>query len=130
MLSRLWIVALVPLTLLSGCNNTLNPLCGSARPAPLVASLSPSAVTFSDVQNGVLLSINGSQFVPASEIVINGKTLAATATSAQQLQVMLTASVISGPGAASVKVVTPSGNTSDVGCSSGGTSSVLTLTVK
>ncbi|PYV49370.1 MAG: hypothetical protein DMG92_11140 [Acidobacteria bacterium] len=130
MLSRLWIVALVPLTLLSGCNNTLNPLCGSARPAPLVASLSPSTVTFSDVQNGVLLSINGSQFVPASEIVINGKTLAATATSAQQLQVMLTASVISGPGAASVKVVTPSGNTSDVGCSSGGTSSVLTLTVK
>jgi len=130
MLSRLWIVALVPLTLLSGCNNTLNPLCGSARPSPLVASLSPSTVTFSDVQNGVLLSINGSQFVPASEIVINGKTLAATATSAQQLQVMLTASVISGPGAASVKVVTPSGNTSDVGCSSGGTSSVLTLTVK
>ena len=130
MLSRLWIVALVPLTLLSGCNNTLNPLCGSARPSPLVASLSPSTVTFSDVQNGVLLSINGSQFVPASEIVINGKTLAATATSAQQLQVMLTASVISGPGAASVKVVTPSGNTSDVGCSSGGTSSVLSLTVK
>lgn len=130
MLSRLWIVALVPLTLLSGCNNTLNPLCGSARPSPLVASLSPSTVTFSDVQNGVLLSINGSQFVPASEIVINGKTLAATATSAQQLQVMLTASVISGPGGASVKVVTPSGNTSDVGCSSGGTSSVLTLTVK
>ena len=130
MLSRLWIVGLVPLTLLSGCNNTLNPLCGSARPAPLVASLSPSTVTFSDVQNGVLLSINASQYVPASEIVINGKTLAATATSAQQLQVMLTASVISGPGAASVKVVTPSGNTSDVGCSSGGTSSVLTLTVK
>ena len=96
----------------------------------MVASLSPSTVTFSDVQNGVLLSINGSQFVPASEIVINGKTLAATATSAQQLQVMLTASVISGPGAASVKVVTPSGGTSDVGCSSGGTSSVLTLTVK
>jgi hypothetical protein len=28
-----------------------------------------------------------------------------------------------------VKVVTPSGGTSDVGCSSGGTSSVLSLTV-
>jgi len=130
MLSRLWLLALVPLTLLAGCNNTLNPLCGSARPKPLIASLSPSTVTFADVQNGVLLSVNGSQFVPASEIVINGKTLAATATSANQLQVMLTTSVISGPGKATVKVVTPSGGTSDVGCSSGGTSSVLTLTVK
>ena len=129
MLSRLWLVALVPLTLLAGCNNTLNPLCGSARPKPLIASLSPSSVAFSDVQQGVLLSVNGSQFVPASEIVINGKTLAATATSAQQLQVMLTSSVITGPGKATVKVVTPSGNSSDVGCSSGGTSSVLSLTV-
>lgn len=129
MRSRLWLLALVPVTFLAGCNNTLNPLCGSARPAPLIASLSPSTVTFADVQNGVLLSVNGSQFVPASEIVINGKTLAATATSSQQLQVMLTNSVITGPGKVNVKVVTPSGGSSDVGCSSGGTSSVLTLTV-
>jgi hypothetical protein len=129
MLSRLWIVALAPLTLVAGCNNTLNPFCGSARPAPLIASLSPSTVTFADVQNGVLLSVNGSQFVPASRIVIDGKTLAASATSAQQLQVMLTTSVITGPGKIPVKVATPSGDTSDVGCSSGGTSSVLTLTV-
>jgi hypothetical protein len=129
MLSRLWLVALVPLTLLAGCNNTLNPLCGSARPAPLVASLSPSTVAYADVQNGVLLSVNGSQFVPASEIVIGGKTLAATATSGNQLQVMLTSSVITGPGKVNVKVVTPSGGTSDVGCSSGGTSTVLSLTV-
>lgn len=129
MLTRLWLVALVPLTFLAGCNNTLNPLCGSARPAPLIASLSPSVVTYADVQNGVLLSVNGSQFVPASQIVVGGKTLAASATSDKQLQVMLTSSVITGPGKVSVKVVTPSGGTSDVGCSSGGTSSVLTLTV-
>jgi hypothetical protein len=129
MLSRLWLFALIPLTLLAGCNNTLNPLCGSARPAPLIASLSPSTVTFADVQNGVMLSVNGSQFVPASQIVIAGKTLAASATSDKQLQVMLTTSVVSGPGKVNVKVVTPSGGTSDVGCSSGGTSSVLTLTV-
>jgi hypothetical protein len=129
MLSRLSLVALFPLVLLTGCNNTLNPLCGSARPAPLVASLSPSTVKLSDLQQGVLLSVNGSQFVPASEIVIDGKTLAASATSAHQLQVMLTTSVISGTGKIPVKVVTPSGNTSDVGCSSGGTSSVLTLDV-
>ena len=129
MLSRLWIIALVPLGLLAGCNNTLNPLCGSARPTPVIASLSPSTVTYAEVQQGVKLTINGSDFVPASEIVINGKTLAATANNAQQLQLMLTSSVISGPGKVNVKVVTPSGNSSDVGCSSGGTSSVLTLTV-
>jgi hypothetical protein len=129
MLSRLWLVALAPLTLFAGCNNTLNPLCGSARPAPLIASLSPSTVKFTDVQNGVMLSVNGSQFVPASEIVIAGKTLAASATSDKQLQVMLTPSVISAPGKVNVKVVTPSGGSSDVGCSSGGTSSVLALTV-
>ena len=129
MLSRLWLLALVPLTLLAGCNNTLNPLCGSARSAPLIASLSPSTVTFAEVQNGVLLSVNGSQFVPASQIVIGGKTLAASATSDKQLQVMLTTSVVSGPGKVNVKVVTPSGGSSDVGCSSGGTSTVLTLTV-
>ena len=129
MLSRLWLIALVPLSLLAGCNNTLNPLCGSARPAPLVASLSPSTVTYAQVQQGVLLTVNGSQFVPASEIVISGKTLAASATSGKQLQVMLTSSVISGPGKVNVKVVTPSGNTSDVGCVSGGTSTSLALTV-
>lgn len=129
MLSRLWLLALVPLTFLAGCNNTLNPLCGSARPVPVVGSLSPSIVTYAEVQQGVKLSVNGSDFVPASEIVINGKTLAASATSAQQLQVMLTSSVITGPGKVNVKVVTPSGNSSDVGCSSGGTSTVLTLTV-
>src|SRR5947208_11448579 len=99
MLSRLWLLALVPLSILAGCNNTLNPLCGSARPAPLIASLSPSTVKFSDVQNNcVLLSGNASQFVPASQIVIGGKTLAASSTSDKQLQVMLTYIVISCPG--------------------------------
>jgi hypothetical protein len=125
---RLSLVAVALLTL-AGCNNTLNPFCGSARPAPLIGSLSPSQVTFAQVQQGVMLTVNGGQFVPASEIVVNGKALAANAISAQQLQVTITSDVISGPGAVDVKVFTPSGNSSDVGCSSGGTSSVLVLTV-
>jgi hypothetical protein len=73
--------------------------------------------------------VNGSQFVPSSEIVVNGKTLAGTATSAQQLKVTLTTDVISAPGKVDVKVMTPSGNTGDVGCTSGGTSTALVLTV-
>jgi IPT/TIG domain len=126
---RVFLFGLTLLTL-AGCNNTLNPFCGSARPAPLISSLSPSTVTFTQVQQGVVLTVNGSQFVPASEIVVNGKVLGATAISAQQLEVTLTPDVISGPGAISVKVLTPSGNSSDVGCTSGGTSTALVLTVE
>jgi hypothetical protein len=126
---RICLVALALLTL-AGCSNSLNPFCGSARPAPLIGSLSPSTVTFAQVQQGVVLKVTGSQFVPASEIVVNGKALAATAISAQELEVTLTTDVISAPGAVDIKVLTPSGNSGDVGCSSGGTSSVLELTVK
>lgn len=124
------LVALAPLVVLAGCSNALNPFCGSARPAPLIGSLSPSTVTFTEVQQGVLLKINGGNFVPASELVINGKTLGGTLVSNQQLQIMLTSSVITGPGTVNVKVTTPSGNVGDVGCSSGGTTSALVLTVQ
>jgi hypothetical protein len=43
--------------------------------------------------------------------------------------VMLTTGVISGPGSLNVNVFTPSGNSADMGCTSGGKSSVLVLTV-
>jgi IPT/TIG domain len=112
-----------------GCNNTLNPLCGSARPAPLIGSLSPSTVTFAEVQQGVTVTVNGSHFVSASEILINTTPLSATVVSDQQLKVKLTSDVISGPGQVKIMVQTPSGNSGDVGCTSGGNSSVLMLTV-
>jgi hypothetical protein len=112
-----------------GCNNTLNPLCSSARPAPLIGSLSPSTVTFTEVQQGVTLTVSGSSFVSASEVVINTTPLSATVVSNQQLKVKITPDVISGPGQVKVMVQTPSGNTGDLGCTSGGKSSVLMLTV-
>ncbi|MCU1271850.1 MAG: hypothetical protein JWN74_3144 [Acidobacteriaceae bacterium] len=127
--SRLLLIVIASL-FLSGCNNTLNPLCGSARPVPSIGSLSPSSVTFSQVQQGTVLTVNGSQFVPASEILINGKAITATAVSSTQLKVTLTTGVISGPGSVNVSVLTPSGNSSDLGCTSGGKSTVLVLTVK
>ncbi len=130
MVSPLKLVALVPLVVLAGCSNALNPFCGSARPAPLIGSLSPSTVTYAEVQQGVLLKVNGSNFVPASELVINGKVLGATIISSQQLQITLTSGVVSGPGPVNVQVTTPSGNVGDVGCSSGGTSSALVLSVQ
>lgn len=42
----------------AGCNNTLNPLCGSARPVPLIGSLAPSTVSLAQVQEGFVLAIN------------------------------------------------------------------------
>jgi hypothetical protein len=129
MSSRLWI-ALLAVLVLPGCNNTLNPFCGSARPVPVIGSLSPSNVTFAQIEQGTAsLTVNGSNFVASSEIVINGRTLAANVLNSQQLKITLTSSVISGPGAVNISVMTPSGNSSDLGCSSGGKSSVLVLTV-
>jgi hypothetical protein len=127
--SRLLLVAVASL-FLSGCNNTLNPLCGSARPVPSIGSIFPATVTFSQVQQGTVLTVNGSQFVAASEILINGKALSATPVSSTQLKLTLTTGVISGPGSVNVSVLTPSGNSADLGCTSGGKSSVLVLTVK
>ena len=127
--SVLSVAALLALVFHPGCNNALNPLCGSSRPAPLIGSLSPSTMSFAQVQQGTLLMVNGSQFAPSSEVVINGKTLGATVISAQQLSVMITTSLISGPGTMKVSVHTPGGNSGDLGCSSGGDSSALTLTI-
>jgi len=133
MLSRicgLSLAALLALLFLPGCgNNTLNPFCGSSRPAPLIGSLSPSTMTFAEVQQGDTLTVNGSHFVAASQVVINTTPLSATVVSDQQLTVKLSSDVISGPGSVSVTVHTPSGSSGDLGCTSGGTSSVLVLTV-
>ena len=115
--------------MLFGCSNTLNPLCGSARPVPVIGSISPNNVTFSEVQQGITLTVNGSQFVSSTEVVINKTPLAATVVNAQQLKVKLSSDVIPGPGQVKVMAQTPSGNSGDLGCTSGGTSSALMLTV-
>jgi hypothetical protein len=125
---RLVSALVLALLLFQGCN-ALNPLCGSARPAPIIGSLSPSTATFAEVQKGLPLIVNGSQFVSSSVVVVNGTTLSTLATSSQQLQTTITTAVISAPGTANVKINTPSGNSGDLGCSSGGTSKTLVLTI-
>ena len=126
--SVLSLAVLFTMSVLLGCN-ALNPICGSSRPAPAIGSLSPSTLTFAEVQNGALLIVNGSHFVSSSEIVISGKIISTTVISDQQLRVMITTSLISGPGAVNVSVHTPGGNAGDLGCTSGGDSSVLVLTI-
>jgi hypothetical protein len=95
----------------------------------MIGSLSPTNVHFTQVEQGVPLIVNGSQFVSASVVLINGTPLATGVLSDSKLKVTLTTGIISGPGAVKVQVQTPSGNSSDLGCTSGGNSSILMLTV-
>ncbi|MFY9790052.1 MAG: hypothetical protein WAJ99_02655 [Candidatus Sulfotelmatobacter sp.] len=121
-------VLLLALLVFQACN-ALNPACGSARPAPTIASLSASTITLAQVQQGFVLTVNGSKFVSSTVGEINGTALSTLVTSSTQLQVSVTSAVISAAGTASVTVNTPSGNTGDLGCTSGGTSSALVLTI-
>src|SRR5258708_39437935 len=125
---RTFCAVLLALLVFQGCN-ALNLLCGSARPASIIGFLSPSSITFAEVQQGVLLTVNGSHFVSSSVVVINGTTLSTSVISSTQLKVTITTSVISAPGTAKVTVNTPSGNSGSLGCTSGGTSHVLVLTI-
>ena len=123
------LASLLAFLVLPGCNNTLNPLCSSARPAPVIGSLSPADVTYAEVQQGVTITVTGSQFVSSSQVVVNTTPIAATIVSPKKLTVKLSSAVVSGPGSVRIMVQTPSGNSGDLGCTSGGNSSVLLLTV-
>jgi hypothetical protein len=95
----------------------------------MIGSLSPSSVDFVQMQQGLTLTVRGAKFVAASQVEINGKPLATAVVSDAVLKVTLSSGVISGPGAVSVMVHTPSGGSGDVGCSSGGDSTALSLMV-
>jgi len=113
---------------LAGCQ-ALNPVCLTARPAPVVASLSPTAVALGQTQQGFVLTVNGSHFDSASVIMLNGAELSTTFVSDQQLKATFTATSISATGPANVVVHTPSNLAGDLGCNSGGNSAALVLTI-
>jgi hypothetical protein len=114
--------------MLQGCN-ALNPFCGSARPAPNITSLSVNAIPFTEVQKGYPLGVNGSAFVSSSVVVVNGIEVSTEVTSSTLLQVTITTAEITGTGPANILVKTPSGNSGDAGCKSGGNSRTLVLMI-
>jgi hypothetical protein len=122
-----WVLILI-LLLLPGCN-ALNPLCRSARPKPVLDSISPATMVFSKLPPSFVLTATGSHFVSSSVLVFNGATLSTTVIDKSTLTVTITSSMIFGPGSFNVDVQTPAGTTSDLGCTSGGISSVEDLTV-
>jgi hypothetical protein len=119
-------VALLPL---SGCN-AINPVCRSARPTPVLSSIDPTSVSYSDVQQTFTLNIAGSRFVASSVGVIDNVQLATVVTSSTTMTATVGPTDIKAPGTVQVWVFTPAGNTGDLGCSSGGNSSKTSLTVK
>ena len=127
LLRRLSLLVLA-LLVFQACN-ALNPLCGSARPTPIIGSLSTNTITFAQVQQSFALTVNGSQFVSASVGLINGVAQSTSVISSTQLKITITTTAISAPGTAKVQVQTPSGNSGSLGCTSGGTSQALVLTI-
>jgi hypothetical protein len=124
--STSWCAAL--LLLVPGCNS-LNPLCGSARPKPVLNSISPSTMVFAQLPPSFTLTATGTTFVASSVVIFNGATLATTVVNSTQLMVTITSGMIPAAGNFTVQVQTPAGNSGDLGCSSGGTSSGQNLTV-
>jgi hypothetical protein len=86
-------------------------------------------VAFSQIQQSFVLNLNGSNFDASSIVFVNGISVTPAVLSHQLLQATLTTKEITGPGDANVLVRTPAGTTGDLGCSSGGNSATLVLTV-
>src|ERR1035437_10700688 len=92
--------------LLAGCG-VPTPFGGSARPKPVLTSLAPNPATLTQVQHGLLLTVNGSHFYSSSVVVWNGAVLPTTVVSTTQLQATITTTQISSPGTAQIVVHTP-----------------------
>jgi hypothetical protein len=107
----------------------LNPLCGTARPKPGLTTLAPNPVALSQVQQGLLLTVNGSHFYLNSIIQWNGAALSTTVISSTQLRTTINTSQISSPGTAKIAVHTPANPAEDLGCDSGGYSKSLIVTI-
>src|ERR1700758_5134700 len=94
---------LLTIMCLAGCGG-LNPFCGSARPKPRLTSISPNPATLTQVQNGLLLTINGGNFYSSSVVLWNGASLSTTVLSSTQLQTTITTVQISSPGSAQIVI--------------------------
>ena len=119
---------LLAVMFLTGCG-ALNPFCGSARPKPVLTSLEPNPASLAQVQQGLLLTVNGSHFYSSSILLWNGEALPTTVMSSTQLQATITTTQISSPGTTQIVVHTPGNLSGDIGCDSGGDSKALTFTV-
>ena len=120
------VLVVASLTLFNGCGTSLLNFC---RPKPSISSISPSSVKPGTAD--FTLIITGSDLHSDSTVLMDGKVVAGTTQSANQMSVAVPASMVVSPATISVAVNSPPGGgsaTSPTGCG-GGTSNTLTLTV-
>jgi hypothetical protein len=124
------------LTLLLSGWTTCNALfvfnsCQGSVPQPQITSLSPD--TIPDDGGSVLLVVNGSSFVPQSQIMWNGSALQTTFMNPRHLQTTITQETFDsfgGSAGSNVQISVRSlGSVADLGCPIGGNSTTLVLVI-
>jgi len=133
---KLYRIALIPVlaSLLAAwtCTAVVNlDNCRSATPYPQIGALSPNPISADTV--GVVLTVEGSGFVPQSEVLWNQNPLPTTFIDSRHLQTTVTQETFDSYGGSAGKnvsiTVTSPGSTYVVGCANGGNSSTLLLEV-
>jgi hypothetical protein len=102
-----------------GTSNVASFFVGASNPAPTISSLAPTNADAGSAQ--IQLQVNGSNFVPASEVHWSGVALATTYSSSSVLLATVPAALLASPAAIAVTVFNP--------LPGGGTSSSATFTV-
>lgn len=134
--SSLRVALVVLLTLLLSGWTTCSAIsdfgsCPGAVPMPQISSLSPDVIQGNS--GLVLLIVNGSGFVPQSQIIWNGSALQTTFTDSGHLQATITQQTLDsfgGSAGSSVPIsVKSQGSTEVVGCPNGGNSATLFLAI-
>jgi hypothetical protein len=105
--------------------------CPVAVPQPQITSLSPNAISVDAAS--VLLIVNGSHFVPQSQVLWNGRPLATTFVDTDHLQVTITQTTFESLGVSAgsnvlISAMSPS-STHVEGCPNGGSSVTLVLVI-
>jgi len=105
--------------------------CESSVPQPQIISLSPGAVPGG--ATSVLLTVNGSGFVPQSQIMWNGRALPTTFMDSRHLQTTITQQTfdsLGGSAGSTVQIsVRSQGSVAVSGCPNGGSSATLALVI-
>jgi hypothetical protein len=105
--------------------------CQGSVPQPQITSFSPGTIP-SD-EESLLLTVNGSGFVPQSQIIWNGSALQTTFMNPRHLQTTITQETLDsfgGSAGSNVQISVRSlGSVADLGCPIGGNSTTLVLVI-
>lgn len=105
--------------------------CPGSVPQPQITSLSPNTISLDAIP--VLLTVNGNNFVPQSQVLWNGTALATTFVDSHHLQLMITQATLDSLGIAAgsnvlISAMSPVTN-HIVGCPISGASAGLVLVI-